>query len=465
MKNFINRFLDDIFVGDNGEHYGKIVRYFVPEFITNFLLYAMPFWLDAAFVGSLSSTSTYATLGITNSFLHLIIKVGEALSVGTLVLSGQFNGRNSFEDAGRAMRDAFWLTTLIGITFGSMLFFGASFIYSWYGVEPEIVALGVPFLRLRAIGVLCMFVYLALVGFLRGIKNTRTPMKIFIFGSLLFVFFDYVLIFGKWGFPEMRLQGSALATVIQYSSMMVIALGYVLFNKKNRKYGISLFSGLTDVSYIKHLLTLSWPVVMDKAIMAWAYVWLGKMIASMGTSGVAAFCVVKDMERFSFLPAIAFAQVITFLVSNDVGVKNWDSVKSNVKKVLLLATSMVIAILVFFIYYRAQIVAIFDKKGEFSDLAMQAFPLLSIFIIFDLLQLILSGALRGAGNVHIVMVVRLVTCFCYFVPVSYVLSQWNIENAALKLVLIYGSFYLGNALMSIWYIRRFRGEGWKTPTV
>ncbi len=465
MKNFINRFLDDIFVGDKGEHYGKIVRYFVPEFITNFLLYAMPFWLDAAFVGSLSSTSTYATLGITNSFLHLIIKVGEALSVGTLVLSGQFNGRDSFEDAGRAMRDAFWLTTLIGITFGSMLFFGASFIYSWYGVEPEIVSLGVPFLRLRAIGVLCMFIYLALVGFLRGIKNTRTPMKIFIFGSLLFVFFDYVLIFGKWGFPEMRLQGSALATVIQYSSMMVIALGYVLFNKKNRKYGISLFSGLTDVSYIKHLLTLSWPVVMDKAIMAWAYVWLGKMIASMGTSGVAAFCVVKDMERFSFLPAIAFAQVITFLVSNDVGVKNWDSVKSNVKKVLLLATSMVIAILVFFIYYRAQIVAIFDKKGEFSDLAMQAFPLLSIFIIFDLLQLILSGALRGAGNVHIVMVVRLVTCFCYFVPVSYVLSQWNIENAALKLVLIYGSFYLGNALMSIWYIRRFRGEGWKTPTV
>src|SRR5205814_376061 len=135
----------------------------------------------------------------------------------------------------------------------------------------------------------------------------------------LFVFFDYVLIFGKWGFPEMGLQGSALATIIQYGSMMTLALCYVLFNKKNLKYGIKLLSALTDISYVKHLLSISWPVVLDKAIMAWAYVWLGKMIATMGTGGIAAFCVVKDMERFSFLPAIAFVQVITFLVSNDVG--------------------------------------------------------------------------------------------------------------------------------------------------
>jgi MATE family multidrug resistance protein len=465
MKKFVSRYMDDMYVGNKGEKYGKIVRYFLPEFVTNFLLYAMPFWLDAAFVGSLSSTDTYATLGITNSFIHLIIKVGEALSVGTLVLSGQLNGRRSFEDAGRAMRDAFWITTILGMVFGGALFFGARFIYSWYGVSPEIIELGVPFLRLRAVGVLCMFIYLALVGFLRGIKNTRTPMKIFIFGSILFVFFDYVLIFGKWGFPEMRLQGSALATVIQYVTMMIIALGYVLFNHKNRKYGISLFSALKDVSYVKHLLVLTWPVVLDKAIMAWAYVWLGKMIATMGTSGIAAFCVVKDMERFSFLPAIAFAQVITFLVSNDVGVKNWDNVKSNIKKVVFLATMMVVAILVVFIYYRAFIIGVFDKKGEFSEVAMQAFPLLSVFILFDLLQLILSGALRGAGNVHIVMVVRFVTCFFYFVPVSYFLSQWHFDNAAVKLILIYGSFYLGNALMSIWYIRRFRSEGWKTPTV
>lgn len=463
VRDFFARYLHDIYHNEKGEQYSTLLRFFLPEFITNFLLYGMPFFLDSAFIGSLASVSTYATLGVTNSFLHLIIKVGEAISVGTVVLSGQFNGQSSFEDAGRTLRDAFWLTTILGLLFGGSLFFGAHAIYAWYGVSPEIIALGVPFLRLRAIGVLCMFIYLALVGFLRGIKNSRAPMKIFIFGSILFVIFDYVLIFGKFGFPALGLQGSALATVIQYSSMMVISLGYVLFNKKNRKYSINLFSGLTDISYIRHLLSISWPVVLDKGIMAGAYIWLGKMIATMGTGGIAAFSVVKDMERFAFLPAIAFAQIITFLVSNDVGTKNWEGVKVNIKKIMLLATGMVTTMLGLFIYHRAYIINIFDKKGDFSEIAMQAFPVLSIFIIFDLVQLILSGALRGAGNVRIVMVVRLVTCFAYFVPVSYLLSQWQCQNEALKLILLYGSFYLGNALMSIWYIRRFRSDHWKKP--
>lgn len=465
VRSFIARYVNTIYSDEKGETYSTLLRYFLPEFITNFLLYGMPFLLDSVFIGALDSTEATATLGITGAFLHFVIKIGEALSVGTIVLSGQFNGQNSFENAGRTLRDAFWITTLLGIMLSSILFFGAHTIYSWYGVSEEVISLGVPFLQLHAIGVLCIFIYLALVGFLRGIKNSRTPMKIFVFGSLLFVFFDYMLIFGKWGFPKMGLQGSAMATIIQYSSMMIIALCYVLFNKKNLKYGISLFSGLTDVSYIKHLIIISLPVMLDKGIMAWAYIWLGKMIATMGTEGIAAFSVVKNMERFAFLPALAFAQIITFLVSNDVGIQNWDGIKTNIKKVLFLSSGMVSFILGFFIYHRAHIVTFFDKRGVFSPLAMQAFPLLSIFIIFDLLQLILSGALRGAGNVRIVMIVRFVTCFCYFVPVSYLLSQWTFNNEVIKLVLLYGSFYLGNALMSIWYIRRFRSEHWKTPTV
>src|SRR5579864_7404094 len=104
MKRLIQRYGKNIFFGGSGEKYGKIFRYFLPEFVTNFLFYAMPFWLDATFIASLSSTHTYATLGITNSFLHLIIKVGEALSVGTIVISGQFNGQNSFENVGRTIR-------------------------------------------------------------------------------------------------------------------------------------------------------------------------------------------------------------------------------------------------------------------------------------------------------------------------------------------------------------------------
>ncbi len=464
-KGLLESYMAGITDETHGESYGTLLRYFFPEFITNLLLYSMPFWLDAVFIASLSSTSTYVTLGVTNNFIHLFIKIAEALSVGTLVLSGQFNGMSAYKNAGRTIRDAFWVTCIVGFMFASFLYFGAPFIYRWYGVSDDIIHLGVPFLRLRAIGVLCMFVYLALVGFLRGIKNTRTPMKIFIVGTIVFGFFDYILIFGKFGFSPLGLQGSAIATLLQYCTMTIIALGYILFNAKNRKFGIALFSVFKDVSYVKRLILLSWPVFIDKATMALAYIWLGKMIVPMGTCGVAAFCVIKDMERFAFLPAIAFAQVITFLVSNDFGTKNWEGIKSNIKKVIFLASLMVFTILLIVSLNSTLIVSIFDKKGEFTVLAARAFPLLSLLVFFDLVQLILSGALRGACNVRIVMKVRFIICLCYFVPLSYLISHWHIQNQLIKFVLIYGAFYLGNALMSIIYINRFRGERWKTPTV
>ncbi len=448
-----------------GEKVSTILYYFFPEFIMNFVVYAMPMWLDAIFIGSLESVSTYATLGVTSNIIHFIIKIAEALSVGTVVMSGQFNGKNDYKQVGRTACDAFWVTCLVGFFFSSLLYFGAFWIYKWYGVNEQIIHLGVPFIRLRALGVLFMFIFFALIGFLRGIKNTRSPMKMFIFGAVLFIFFDYVLVFGKWGFPKLGFNGSAMATIIQYGSMLAVALGYVVCSKKNRKYGIELFSPFKDFSYARRLIALSIPVLLDKAAIALAYVWLGKMIAPMGTSSIAAFCAIKDMERFAFLPALAFAQVVTFLVSNDCGAQNWEGIKGNIKKILLLSFGMVAVFLIAFSCYPGKVLCLLDKNGDFSDLVIKVFPLMSLLVMFDLLQLILSGALRGAGNVQLVMFVRIAVCLCYFAPLSYFIAQMTIQDEVVKFLLIYGSYYMGSALMSIAYINRFRGDYWKIASL
>lgn len=462
-KNLFMSYIAGITDTKNGESYSRIMRYFIPEFITNLIVYSMPLWLDAIFISYLKSTPTYATLGVTNNVIHFVLKVAEALSVSTVVLSGQFNGRKDYKQVGRTMRDAFWITCFVGIIFFLLLYYGGYWIYYWYGVSEDIIELGVPFLRLRALGVLFMFIYFAFVGFLRGIKNTRSPMKIFIFGAMVFMVADYIFIFGKCGLPAMGLQGSALATSIQYALMLIIALGYVVLNPKNRKYGIELFSVFNDKHDMYRLIKLSAPIVIDKATLAMAYIWLGKMIAPMGTIAIASFCAIKDIERFAFLPAIAFAQVITFLASNDFGANNWDNIKINMKKIILLAAIMVCTILTIFYVWSDQLIYLFDKKGEFSPLVLKVLPFMSVLVIFDLLQLILAGALRGTGNMHTVMIARLIICLFYFVPCSYLFSSMNIESQALKFILIYGSFYIGNALMSILYIKRFRSEHWIRP--
>ena len=146
--------------------------------------------------------------------LHLLIKVAEGLSVGTVVLGGSYNGMQEYKRVGRTLRDAFWVAIVTGAIIASLLFFGAYWIYRVYGISADMIPLATPYLRLRAVGIFLMFIAFSFIGFLRSVKNTRAAMMIFASGVVTFVFFDYILIFGMLGFPAMGLQGSAMASIL-----------------------------------------------------------------------------------------------------------------------------------------------------------------------------------------------------------------------------------------------------------
>lgn len=458
-KNLVRSFIDGINDVEHGERYSKLFSYFYPEFITNLLINSLPLLVDAYFIG-LISTTAYATVGVTASLIHLLLKSAEAFSVGTVILTGQLNGAHDRHGAGKALTTAFWVSCVVGLAVGFLLYIGAPLIYAFYDVSQEMLPLGIRYLQLRAIGIFFLFVYQACIGFLRGVKNTKIPMISFVAGTVVFLIFDYLLIFGAWGLPQLGLEGSALASIIQYAVAMSIILVYLLFGPYTRPYAIKLFSDLRNICYVKNILSLSWPIMIDKVTLAFSYIWLTKMINPMGTNVVAAFCVVRDMSKFAFLPAVAFAQIITFLVSNDIGAGNWRGVKSNIKKVIFAALCLMLTILLIFMTCPRAIVHLFDSKDNFTEFAVRVFPIVSIFMFFDLVQVILSGALRGAANVKIVMIVRTVVLFGFFVPVSYGLAHLQLPDD-IKFIIIYSSFYLANAIMGVGYLYHFRSDRWK----
>jgi len=458
--------LNFLSISSPGEDYVEILGYFFPEFITAILLYSMPYLVDALWIAQLGSTATYATLGITNTWLHFLIKIAEGLSIGTVVLTGRSNGQRDYKKAGSILRNAFWMTICVGFFVSTLIYFFGHVLFSWYNVTPEVYALGVPFLRVRSLGVFFAFVYFAFIGFLRGIKNTATPMKIFIMGCSLFLLCDYLLIFGAWGFPALGLQGSGIASVIQYASMSLAALLYILYSSECEKYRVELFTGFVEFEKIKELFMLSWPVMVDKGIFAAAFIWLGRCIAATGdTTTLASFAAIKDVERFAFLPSIALGQVTTLLVSNAWARQDKEAIKNTIKRVVLLAAIMVFIIIVVCCWYSRYIFSFFDKKGEFAAFSAQAFPIISILIFFDLLQLLLASALRGSADVKTVMWTRLVVCVGFFAPVSYFFSVTAIENPLLRFILIFSSLYLSTAIMGIIYIKRFSSSEWKQQAI
>jgi putative MATE family efflux protein len=444
----------------SGEAWNRIAGYLWPEMITAFITYALLNLIDAWLIADLKNTTAYVTLGVTSTLMHLIIKFAESLSTGVVVIAGQYNGVGDYRQAGRSAQAAFWLTVVIATALAIMLILFAHNLYALYGIAEEERAIGVSYLRLRAVGLACSFVYFGLVGFLRSTKNTKIPMVLFSGGAVVFIFLDYVLVKGAWGFPEWGLMGSAVASVIQYSVMLTGALLYLLLSSRYLPYKLS-FRPMFSWVLIQELLVVSWPVMIDKVSLAFAKMWIALQLAPLGAVALASFTAIKDLEQLAFVPAIATAQVITFLVSNDYAHNNWRNIYSNLFRCLIIALCLVGILLAVFFWHPVPLLRLFDKQKTFMAFAAQALPLLSVLVVFDVLQLLLSAALRGAADVKTVMIVRLLAVGCYIIPVSYYVSHSAIESTLLKFIGIYGSFYIGDALMSIAYISRLRGSGWK----
>ena len=455
MNNRYNAIITALKFGGTGLSYRNILKYFWPEFITALILYSLPYFVDCYFIAHLKSTNIYTISGVVDNVLNLFVKIAEGLSIGTVAIAGYHNGLKNYKEVGKSFVDALWVSIFIGGMISFLIYIGGYWVYKFFNFTEAVIQLGLPFLKIRAISIFLMFIFFACIGFFRSIKNSFIPMVLFAIGSFVFIFFDYCLIFGNFGFPALGLQGSAIAYLLQYSIMLGSALICIFYFSVYKKYQINIFAGVSSSADVLQLLAISLPIVIDKAIMAWAYVWLSKILVSVGPYALANFSVLKLMERMVFLPAVAFSQVITFLVSNDVGNGKWKDIKANIIKVLVLSSSMMAILLILASCYPEQIVNLIDQNKEFGALAAKVFPALSLFLFFDLLQLILSGALRGASEVNIVMMTRLcIICF-YFVPVSYILSRLPITSDVLKFFLIYASFFIGNALMSIVYIKRF----------
>lgn len=444
----------------SGDSLKNIILYWLPEIVSSAVLVTLPPIVESLIIAQLGSTILFGAVGMGNNFLHMLIKLSEVVPVASIAIIGGYNGAKNYDKCGRALGDTFWTTVILGLSQFLLIFIGAETIYWWLNVPSTMITVGAPFLKLKSFSFLLIFITAGLLGFMRAVKNTRVPMLINMIGIASLVFFDYVLVLGKLGFPRLELIGAAWAAIIQYSVMLAIALAYILLNPDYKKYFSKAFFSFFDFGQAKRLFSLSWPIIIDKSAVAASYVWLSKMIASLGTNAIATYGVVKDLERFAFLPAMASGVIITFLVSNSLGAKDPQGATSNIKKVYLLTFCAIMPALLILCIKASFFVQFFDPKHAFSALAVTVLPVISLLLVFDFTQVVLAGALRGASDVRFVMWSRFFACVCFFMPVSYWFSTFSHVTDATKFILVYGSFYITTGIMGLFFLQRIRSHKW-----
>lgn len=443
-----------------GESYRTILRYWFPELVTSTLIFTLPVLLDLYLISLLDSRSTLGALGNANDILFLITKLSEGIAVAAITVIGTYNGSKEYDKAGAALGDVFWTTIILGLIPCLILLAFPTQILLFLNTPQPMASIGAPYLQLRAFGVFLSFLYLAFFGFMRGVKNTKTPMLIYIIGTLLFIIVDLLLIHGSCGLPACGLIGSGIATIAQYGLMVILCIIHLMRTPEYKQYFRVAFFRMFNPQGAWKIVNLSWPIMIDKAALAYAFVYLRSLINPLGKNAIVSFTLIKQLEQVAILPGIAFATVLTFLVSNSLGAHDLASARSNIRKILTLTGLFVLVLVAAMCINPGFFLSLFDVRNKFAPFAIAVFPAISLFALLDFMQIIYASALRGAGDVMSVMIIRVLCCTMFFYPVSILFSWIQLADPHHQFILIYSSIYLTTGLMGLLFYLRLRGKKW-----
>ena len=301
----------------------------------------------------------------------------------------------------------------------------------------------------------------ALASFFSGRGKTKVPMWVTLCGNLVNIGLDYVMIFGKLGFPEMGIIGAAWATVLGSVSMTFIFGGLIFAGRVRKTFKISKLAGFYKPVFSR-LLRFGLPNGFGFLMDIMSFTLFTFMVGNIDVISLQASNVVMSMQPVVFTVILGLGIGIQILVSKYQGLSRSDLAVKVVKNACKLGYAYAGAVGILFFFAAVPLVALFvpPNSPDAAAIAAKTYPLMklvSVFVLFDATYLIFGEAIRGAGDTKFFMKVMLFCAWGLMIP-----GAWFIIyklHGSVFMVWSWLTFYA--ALTAVIMLWRFAKGEWK----
>jgi putative MATE family efflux protein len=401
------------------------------------VLYMMIWVFDTMMVGKYGGNRAVSTVGICSEVLYITLNIfiiaGFSVSAASLVSRSVGAKRHS-------QAEEYATLTLAAGSLISLLIFLAIFIFSkgilhLAGADEYVLANGTVFLRMASVGMFFYMIMCVLNGILRGYGNTRTPLAASVIVIIVNLGLDWLLIFGRFGFPELGIRGAAVATSSAQILGFIFISAYVSRKSFVKPRACHLFRLNPD--RLKDLVRLSIPSALQEGAVDGSRLVSAFMIMHLGTVSFAANQITTTIESASFMPGWGFAMAATTLVGLKVGEKEIAVAKEYTYTCAALCTSVMALCSVVFLVFPQQLAGLFIGSGESSVIRLGAACLMIAAVEqpFMAVAMVLAGALKGSGDARTPFMVSLISGWFIRVPLVY-----------------FTIFRLGLPVTSVWWV-------------
>jgi putative MATE family efflux protein len=384
------------------------------------------FWLGRLSNDALAASGTAALFVWLSVGLMLIGRVGAEIGVS------QSRGRGELETAFRYSRKALYISAVLGLAYGSLLFFGNHFLVGLFNFrEAHVASDTAAYIRILSLSMPFMYISAAIGGSFTASGDTRTPFLINAFGIFLNTVLDPVFIFTL----GLGVRGAAWITVIAQSVVVLLMLTAVK-RAKNRPFEIYKFFDRAAFSFKKIWMDLTkgesaqifkWtiPIFLENTFFCFLTMITSRFEVSFGAYAIAMSRVGSQVESLSWLIGAGFGAAITSFIGQNFGAGRTDRIKKSVRFSIFFMTGWGLFVTAILFFGGGIIFDIFMPELEYKDLAITFCRLLAIYQVAANLESVAAGAFRGMGRT-VPPSITSITSMVIRVPLAYVLSQTSL---------------------------------------
>ena len=405
------------------------------------------------------SQQALAAGGLAGVYHLIFAMIGYGLNSGLQTLISRRAGENRPDEIGRIFSQGVYISLVIAVVGILLSWLVAPLIFRSVIHDPETASNTIGFMKIRIWGLPFLYIYQMRNALLVGTNNSRYLVWGTLAETIANIFFDWVLIFGNLGFPEMGLNGAAVASIIaEFTGMFVI---FVVIHYKGLSRQFALFSHFTfDREYAKRILSISLPLIFQLAIsiISWEFFYI--LVEHHGQQALAISQVMRNVFGLSGCFAWAFAATSSSMVSNIIGQGKKELVPLLIGKIVRISFLFALVLVLLINLFPGILLSVFGQDEIFIQAAIPVVRVVTTAIVLMSVSVVWLNAVTGTGNSRYTFLIELVTIVLYCAYVYIVLEVFNLS-------IVYGwmsewLYWISLFILSWLYIRSGR---WKNKVI
>lgn len=362
-----------------------------------------------------------AAVGVSNSINWFFSSGFSAFGVGTTALVAHFVGAGDQRGAELAARQGVTVSFLLSFAVAALGFITAPAILSFMGAEDNVLAPAVVYLRLLFVASVFANLNLCFSAAMRGAGDTRTPMKIAFAGALVNVGIIWLLVYGRFGLPELDVAGAGLAILVAG----VVTSSVYLFTLTSGRFALRLrWPGRRlslDAAMVRRLLVIGVPSALEQLLMSGGMNAFARLIISLGTAAYAAHQVATNITSVSFTTGFGFSLAASTLVGQSLGAKRPDLAEAYALMARRLGLLVMCGLSVCFFFFGSSLMRIYTTDAAIIAMGVLILRLAAFAQPAIGSYSILAGALRGAGDTRYPLYITFVGMWTLRVGAAYLM--------------------------------------------